>query len=68
MAYGKHVTVLGGPPGAGTGNLGEKRGHSFEVYNDPTPVTTGEEIGPAGVVTATSSPTATMRRTSTAVA
>lgn len=63
----KHVPVEGGSPGAGPGNLCEKRNHSLEVYNDPTPVTTGEEIGPTGVVTATTSPAASGGRTTSAV-
>lgn len=43
------VPVLGGSPGCGTGNLITKHLHSFEVYNDHTSVTTGEEAGPAGI-------------------
>lgn len=35
--------------GAGSGTSCTKHLHSFEVYNDPAPVTAGEESGSAGM-------------------
>lgn len=54
------MSGIGGRRGAGSGVSCEKRGLSFEVYIDPTPLATGEESGSAGIAVASASPGTTV--------